>query len=220
MGINFICQLHHVMPGKRNPEDKSARLIGAVGEILSEKGYQGLGLNKIALAAGVSKPMVYRYFDGLNGLLKAYVQHTDSWLPYFQALELPQHPTTEDLKTVFTRLLQAQFRFMRTSKEMQQLIIWEISEVNPLMRSSCEAREKHGARLLELTEQHFRNSGVSLKAVLALLVGGVYFSVLHDSAQGGTLAGIDLKSEKDFEAMLKAVEQIIAWAFDRAAVKE
>lgn len=62
------------MPGLRNEEDKRARLIRAVGETLAEYGYQGLGLNKIALRAGVSKPMVYRYFGGLNGLLKAYIE--------------------------------------------------------------------------------------------------------------------------------------------------
>jgi len=205
------------MVRKRNPEDKSARMIGAVGEILSEKGYHGLGLNKIAIAAGVSKPMVYANFDNLNGLLKAYIQHTDTWLPYFQELEVPENPTPDQLKTLFTRIVQDQFRFMRSSKEMQQLIIWEISEPNPLMRTSCETREKHGARLIELTEQYFRNSGISLKAILALLVGGVYYNALHASAPGGTLAGIDLKNEKDFEAMLKAIEQIIGWAFDMAA---
>jgi len=205
------------MPGKRNPEDKAGRLIGAVGEILSEKGYQGLGMNKIAIAAGVSKPMIYRYFGGLNGLLKAYIQHTDSWLPYFQELKVPENPAPEQLKTIFIQVLQAQFRFMQKSKEMQELIIWEISETNPLMRTACDAREKQGARLIELTDEYFRNSGISLKAILVLLVGGVYFSVLHDSAQGGTLAGIDLRNEKDFDAMLKAIEQIVRWAFDMAA---
>jgi hypothetical protein len=100
---------------------------------------------------------------------------------------------------------------------MQQLIIWQISEADPLMRSSCEARERHGARLLALTEEHFRNSGINLQAILALLVGGVYFSVLHDSAQAGTLAGMDLKRERDFKAMLKAISDMVGWAFDMAA---
>src|ERR1700761_619927 len=98
---------------KRNPDDKAARLIGAVGEILAEKGYQGLSLNKICIAAGVSKPMVYRYFGGLNGLLKAYVKHTDSWLPYFQELEVPLKPSADELKVLFTEVLQAQVRFMQ-----------------------------------------------------------------------------------------------------------
>jgi AcrR family transcriptional regulator len=201
----------------RNPKDKAAQLIGAVGELLTEKGYQGLSLNKICITAGVSKPMVYEYFGNLTGLLKAYVQHTDSWLPYFQELEVPENPSPAQLKLLFTQLLQHQFRFMHSSKEMQQLILWEISEPNPLMRASCEAREKQGARLIALTDEYFRNSGVSLKAILGLLVGGIYYSMLHDSAQSGTLAGIDLKNEKDFEAMLATIEQIMGWAFDNAA---
>ena len=56
------------MPGKRNPDDKMSRLIGAVGETLKEEGYPGLGMNRIALRAGVGKPMVYEYFGNLNGL--------------------------------------------------------------------------------------------------------------------------------------------------------
>lgn len=207
------------MPGKeRKPEDKASRLVASVGEILAEKGYQGLGMNKIAINAGVSKPMIYQYFGNLNGLLKSYVQQTDSWLPYFQQLEVPEKPTPEQLKTLFTKVLQDQFRFFHSSKEMQQLIIWQISEPDPLMRTSCESREKQGARLIELTEQHFRNSGISLKAILALLVGGIYFNVLHDNAQVGTLAGIDLKNKKDFDTMLKAIADIIGWAFDLAGL--
>jgi hypothetical protein len=147
------------------------------------------------------------------------VQHTDSWLPYFQDLDVPEHPTPDQLKILFIKVLQDQFRFMRTSREMQQLIIWEISATNPLMGTSCEAREKQGARLIELTEKHFRGSGISLKVILALLVGGLYYSVLHDSARSCTLAGIDLKNEKDFEAMLVSIEQIIGWAFDMAAAE-
>ena len=204
------------MRAKRNPTDKAARLISAVGDILAEKGYQGLGINKICLAAGVSKPMVYRYFGSLNGLLKAYIRHTDTWLPYFQELQVPENPTPGELKVLFTRLLQNQFRFMQTSKEMQQLIIWEISEPDPLMRASCDARENHGAKLIRLTDAYFRNSGISLKGILAMLVGGVYFSVLHDTMQGGTLAGIDLKNEKDLQAMLNTIEQVVGWAFDKA----
>ena len=204
------------MPGKRNRDDKMARLIGAVGDTLKEKGYHGLGLNKIAARAGVSKPMVYEYFGNLNGLLKAYIERKDSWLAYFESLELPEKPTTEELKNCFIRMLQDQFCYLYGEKEMQRLVHWQVSGYNPLMRATCEAREKEGARLLEMVDAHFRNSGVSLKAVMALLVGGVYYNVLHDSAGLGTMAGIDLKNEKDFNVMLQTIAQIVEWAFQAA----
>jgi len=207
------------MPGKRNPDERKLKLIAAVGETLKEDGYESLGLNKIAARAGVSKPMVYEYFGSLNGLLKAYIAGNDSWVPYLESLELPEHPNSEELKNCFIKMLQDQFRFFHQEKEMQRLVHWQIRSYNPLMRAICEAREREGARLLRLADDHFRKSGISLKAVLAMVVGGVYYNILHDSADLGTIAGIDLKNEKDFDIMLKTIAQIVEWAFN-AATKE
>lgn len=204
------------MKRDRNSDQKKSKLIAAVGEILAEKGYAGLGANKIALRAGVSKPMIYEYFGGLNGLLKAYIAGKDTWIPYFESLQLPERPTTEELKTCFIKMLHDQFIYFHDNREMQKLVLWQISEINPLMHTICQNREREGVRLIELTDKHFHGSGVSLKAVMALLVGGIYFNVLHDSAETGTMAGIDLSSEKDFKRMLKTIEQVVNWAFDTA----
>src|ERR1700761_7157439 len=207
------------MPGKRNPDERRLKLIEAVGETLKEKGYESLGLNKSAAQAGVSKPMVYEYYGSLNGLLKAYIAGKDSWVPYLESLELAEHPTAEELKNCFIKMLQDQFRFFHGEKEVQRLVHWQMRGYNPLMRATCEAREREGARLLRLTDTHFRKRGISLKAVMALLVGGIYYNVLHDAAGLGTMAGIDLKNEKDFEVMLKTLAQVVEWAF-QAAEKE
>jgi hypothetical protein len=43
--------------------------------------------------------------------------------------------------------------------------------------------------------------------------------VLHDTADAGTMAGINLKDEKDFESMLETIGQVIGWAFDEAGQK-
>jgi AcrR family transcriptional regulator len=204
------------MPGKRNPDERKLKLIGAVGETLKEEGYEGLGLNRIVARAGVSKPMVYEYYGSLNGLLKAYIAGKDSWVPYLESMELPEKPTAGELKICFITMLQDQFRFFHQEKEMQRLVHWQIRGYNPLMRATCEAREREGARLLKLADEHFRKSGISLKAVMALLVGGIYYNVLHDNAGLGTMAGIDLKNEKDFDTMLKTIARIVEGAFGAA----
>jgi AcrR family transcriptional regulator len=56
------------------PRDSDAtrdRLIEAGFRTLSEEGFAGLGINGIARAAGCDKKLIYRYFDGLDGLLDA-----------------------------------------------------------------------------------------------------------------------------------------------------
>lgn len=99
---------------------------------------------------------------------------------------------------------------------MQKLVLWQISEFNPLMRATCEAREREGIRLLELADKHFRESGISLKAVMGMLVGGIYYNVLHDTAGLGTIAGIDIKNEKEFDTVLQTIAQVVEWAFQAA----
>jgi AcrR family transcriptional regulator len=207
------------MPRRRNKEETMQLLIAAVGEILKEKGYAGLGLNKIALRAGVTKELIYRYFDGLNNLLKTYINGKDYWMPLLEQLNNTEVGSEEELLQLFIGLLQEQFKFFFAEQEMQKFILWQISEVNSLMRSISERREIQGAKLLALTDEHFRGSGISFKAVTALLLGGIYYVVLHGRSNKSTVAGLDMNHEKDREQILKAVAQIMTWAWEAAEKK-
>ena len=63
----------------RNREATRRLLMTAVGELLAEKGFTGLGVNAVARQAGVDKVLIYRYFGGLQGLIKAFGQEGDFW---------------------------------------------------------------------------------------------------------------------------------------------
>jgi AcrR family transcriptional regulator len=114
---------------KRNKEATMQRLIDAVGVILKAKGHSGIGVNKVALEAGVSKPMIYDHFKGLTNLLKAYIRKKDFWLPAFDQLKLPDPENEPELRQFYSVILQEQFKFFLKEEEMQKLILWPISEV-------------------------------------------------------------------------------------------
>ena len=206
--------------GKKNRDETMQKLIDAVGEILKEKGYAGLGMNRIALRAGVSKELIYRYYEGVNNLVKIYIHSKDYWLPLFDKIQLHPSSGKDEVLDLFTTLFQEQFKFFYQEPEMQKFILWQISEVNPLMRSISEKREMEGAKLLALTEEHFRDSGINFKVVSALLLGGIYYVVLHASANKSTVAGIDANLERDRNEILKTIEQILVWAWQAAAHKK
>jgi len=205
---------------RRNKEQTIRRLTDAVGRIMTEKGYNGIGVNQVSVASGVSKPMIYEYFGGLNNLLKAYISEKDYWLPFFETLKLPADFSGEELKNLYINILQEQFRYFSAEKEMQKLILWQISEPNPLMRAVSETRERDGIRLLELSDDHFRNADISLKAVIALLVGGIYYNVLHNSAGTGSVSGIDISNEKEYELMINTVAQLVDLVWEAAGDKQ
>ncbi|MBS1504481.1 MAG: TetR/AcrR family transcriptional regulator [Bacteroidetes bacterium] len=201
---------------KKNKDETMKRLVGAVGEILKEKGYAGVGVNKIAIQAGVTKELIYRYFGGLNNLLGTYIKSKDYWQPLLAELNGSGMAEEQDLLRLFIGLLQDQFRFFYEEKEMQKLILWQISVSNQLLRSISDDRESEGAKLLALTDEHFRGSGINFKAIIALLVGGIYFVILHAESNKSTVAGMDLGQENDREELLRAIGQLLTWAWEAA----
>ncbi|WDF81149.1 TetR/AcrR family transcriptional regulator [Mucilaginibacter sp. KACC 22773] len=201
----------------KNKELTKRKLVIAVGEILKSEGYKGLGVNRIAKQAGVNKKLIYRYFGNVNYLIETYVIENDYWLTFSKKLleqvkkEAP--PTTQ---TFIANLLKNQFNYFLNEKEMQRLILWEISTSSALMKSIHNAREAAGQGLLEMTDEHFKDKRVNFRAIAALLVGGIYYIVLHIQSNGGQFCDLDISSQSAQTEVMRAIDQIVGWAFEKA----
>ncbi len=203
----------------RDGERTQRELLNAIGEILKQCGYTGLRVNKIARHIGKDKSAIRHHFGRLVDLEKAYIREKDYWPPFFERFQLNDHPTKEEIKTMFTELMQENFHSFLANPEMQKIILWQISEENPLMRSVSEAREEKGAVLLSKANPYFIPSGTSFKAVIALLLGGIYYLVLHAETNKSTVCGIDVNLEHDRNTVIKTIGEIIEWAFAATNVK-
>lgn len=206
--------LRSVMKDKENTKLK---LVQAVGKIIKEEGFSNLRISRIAKIAEVDRKLIYRYFGSLNYLVEAYILENDYWMVFRdkmkQMLTSKEFSGSEDL---IIEVLQNQFKFFSSQKEMQRLILWELSVKSPLMRSIHNTRESMGQEFLELTDKHFEGGKVNFRAVAALLVGGIYYTILHTINNGGSFAGIDLTTDAGKENILKAIGQIVDWAYKEA----
>jgi len=197
----------------RDGERTYRELLGAIGELLLTHGYTGLKVNKVARHTGKDKSTIRYHFGSLNDLVKAYVREKDHWTPFFERFRPEDINDKAGVQKLFTELMQENFRSFLVNPEMQKLILWQISEDNPLMRSISDNREAQGAELLAKASPYFVPAGISFKAVTGLLLGGIYYFVLHASANKSTVCGIDVNQASDRETVLKTIGQIIEWAF-------
>ena len=205
----------------RNKELTKRKLIDAVGEIFRTEGHTGLGVNKVARIAGVSKKMIYAHFEGsFNRLVEEYILETDYWMVFSDRVnELIDHQQSDSQKLI-TDILQNQFRYFHLNKQMQKLILWEICTDTPLMKSIHQVRENAGQKIMELTDRHFANSNVNFRAVAGLLGAGIYYTILHTRFKNrGVYSDIDLSTEEGRDEMLRAIEMIVGWAYRAAEVK-
>jgi AcrR family transcriptional regulator len=208
-------------PKQRNKELTKRKLIKAVGDIIAEKGYGGLGVNKIAKEATVDKKLIYRYFGNMNGLIEAYILENDYWLSFARQMqESTDIQTPEMAVSLISSILERQFNFFYEHEDMQRIILEEITKKDALLTSISNIREKLGDSLVRLTDPHFERSDVNFRAVGALLVSGIYYLVLHAKTNGSTVSGIDINTPEGRKEIIQAIRQIIQWSFKAAKNKE
>lgn len=58
---------------ERRPPDRRARIVSAAAALFRSRGYQGVGIDEIGEAAGVTGPAVYRHFATKEAILVAAV---------------------------------------------------------------------------------------------------------------------------------------------------
>jgi AcrR family transcriptional regulator len=72
-------------------EERELLMLQAAGEAFAARGFHRASMEQIATAAGISKPMLYRYFGSKEGLYAAYVRSSGREL-----VESVRAPETRD----------------------------------------------------------------------------------------------------------------------------
>jgi len=203
----------------RDKDETMAMLLAAVGDILREEGYQGLGVNKVAFRAGVHKKNIYNYFGSYNEMLKAYIKSRDFWTPVFEKFHLSDSPSGNELPGFIISIFQEQFKYFFSEPEMQAFIHWQVSESNSILRQVSEEREFQGAKIAALAVPHFKGSGYSLRATLAIILGGIHYVVWHADKNKSVVCGLDINLAEQREEMMETISDIISLMWEAAARK-
>lgn len=86
---------------KRLPtEERRALIVEAAGRLFGERGYDGVTLDEVAAASGVTKPILYRHFDDKRALYLALLERHREDLASFAALIPSEGGPAERLRAV------------------------------------------------------------------------------------------------------------------------
>lgn len=203
----------------KNKENTKQKIIDAVGEIFRTEGKKGLYITQIARKAGVDRSLIYQYFGrDIRRLIEAYVVQKDYWMQFFDKINAAVNETDYDSSMdLVIRILQKQWEHFSADPEMQELILWELSGESDLMRSIHNTREMMAEKILDLTDQKFRESLVKFRPIAVLLLGGIYYANIHSLHNGNIICGVDVRSKEGQKDLLRAIQQIIEWAYEHAA---
>lgn len=204
------------MKRERNKPATIEKIKATYGELLDKPGKKAPRKSTIARVSGRSEELIDRYFMSLEGLQRAYIGEQDYWAHIFARCVLEEGADLDDIKKLFTTIQQENFCSFFANKEMQSIITLQISEENEQMTEISAEREKLGELLFAKTDPFFKNTDVCFRSLNSLLLGGVYYVVLHHRNNKSTVCSKNLSMQADREALLKTIGQVMSWACDAA----
>ncbi|MFU8770330.1 MAG: TetR/AcrR family transcriptional regulator [Desulfotignum sp.] len=184
------------------------RLISAVGSLLAKKGVTGLRINAVAREAGVDKVLIYRYFDGLPGLIAAFARQEDFWPPI---LELAGNDLASFSQLpVKDRLSRFAANFIRALKKRpltQAIMAWEMVEPNELTKELERVREES---ILTFFQMFFvkDSSDIDLQALMMLVGAALSYLVIRSNSLD-VYGGLDLTTDQGWLRIESVVNLII-----------
>ena len=197
----------------RDKEKTKQKLLNAVGKILKTKGYSGLMVSKIAAVAGFDKKLIYEYFGSTDKLIDEYIKSQDYWSRFEPDSNID---LSDGGKELCKSAILNQFENLKKNKELQKILVWEMSESRPILKKLLDQREEVGEDLFKnITDPYFGDKAEDYRAITAILVAGIYHLNLFTGHNGTTFCGIEMKTEEGRKKIEKALVDIIDFAYNK-----
>lgn len=185
-------------------EQTEERILQALGDQIRETGMAGVGINAVAKRAKVSKELIYRYFEGLPGLMAAWMQKQDFWSAHPDLLkgdESSQRPPVD----LILSMLHAQIGALANNETLMEVRRWELIERNEVTAHLADRRERAARSFIDrvdgLTEE------ADVPAMVSIMLAGVLYLMLRSKTEGQFL-GVPLRTNEGWARLYAAIEQL------------
>lgn len=192
---------------RRSAKDIEESIINAATYLIENEGFSNLTVTGIMRQAEIEPVQFYNRYDDLNRFIDEYVKKYDYW---FSDIVKSQKQSSND-KELYINILIGLFQSLSGNKVMQELLKWELASNNETSQRTAQLRELHTLPLCQKFSNMFSNTSIDIETISALIIGGIYYLILHDKLS--TFSGIDLKKESDRHKVIKAISKLSEMLF-------
>ena len=196
---------------RRDRDATAARVIAAAATILTRDGATALGVNVLAKEAGCDKQLIYRYFDGLDGVMAALGEAVATRLA--DQLAACRNTPAPDWPGFSQSLARGLLSACRADPLLGRIRAAEFASppgrLAPFVAARGRVLQEWVARI---RPDHSPPPGIDIPALHALLAGAIEAAILS-AAASGALVGLPLQSEPDWTRLEQSLMALIAAAY-------
>ena len=187
----------------KNRQATEMTLITAVNDIIEESGFEGLGINAVAAKAKVSKMLIYRYFNSLDGLIAAYIQQNDYWINFDEEL-----PDQAHLAAFIKQIFKRQIMWLRENYTLKRLYRWELTTDNKFVKELRNKREEKGIWLVEAVSKLSKHPKKEIAAMASIITAAIsYLALLEENCP--VYNGLKIQQESGWEELEEGINLLV-----------
>jgi AcrR family transcriptional regulator len=191
------------------------RILDAIGQMIVRDGLASVGINALAREAGCDKVLIYRYFDDLEGVYAAFAERGDIWGTVDEiiaGIDPARVSSAEAGKLILRRTAMA----IRSRPLALAILAAEPVERTPLVIALETMRERRGLELARWLETHLdMPKHLDFWTISMLLSSGMMYLAIR-ARKIRVMGGIAIKTDKDWERIFAAGDQVIDLMFRSA----
>lgn len=179
-------------------------------KLVTQRGFGNVLVTELMSNARLEPPVFYRRYGSIDNLYDQLAQRYDFWINNtIDTSEL----NTLGPKVFFAETLKTLYRELCNNAVMQKLLLWEMSADNETTRRTARIRDLMNMNLVEYYDLLFKSAHINIRSIIALLISGVYYLILH--RERAPFCKIDFDTPEGEAAFSEAVDTLVEMLFDR-----
>lgn len=194
---------------RRTNRELDIDITNAISKAVEDVGFAKIKFRDIMEHGKISAPVINSRYESVEDLVDQYVRRYDYWLN--NTVDINPN-NIEEPKEYYIQAAEKLIGSFYNNKEIQQLHIWEMSEENPTTLRTANIREKETARLISFFEGEFKDSGIDIAAITAVIIGGIYDIILRKDRS--TFCNVDFSKREGKRRLIEATKTIVTFLYD------
>jgi len=179
-------------------------ILQALEAQIREAGMGSIGVNAIARRAGVSKELIYRYFDGLDGLLLRWMQEQDFWTGQ-RGMPGKTESSNQTPRQLVLDMLRAQVDALSSNETLREVRRWELVELNEVTSRLAQRREKAARSFIDRIDG--LSPDIDMPATVSVMLAGVLYLMLRAKTESRFL-GVPIRTEEGWARIFNALDTL------------
>ena len=164
----------------KNRLQTEQKILQALETLLLEQGFTAVGINSLARQAGCDKVLIYRYFDGLDGLLMAFAEITPLWWEIDEIItESGDEIGQQTLGQYLQLLLKRHVASLQARPLTLEIMAWEMSQQNNLTIALARTRAERGMALVKKIRAHFEQPNIDIGGMLGVFGAAINYLLIR-----------------------------------------